>query len=48
MKTLNKIKQNIAVEGKNNGLLANNLLAIAIFPLLIVFIYSVLMLLCGC
>jgi hypothetical protein len=43
MNTLTKIKQNIIIEGKNNGLLANNLLAIAIFPLLIVFIYSALL-----
>jgi hypothetical protein len=43
MHILTKIKQNIIIEGKNNGVLANNLLAIAVMPLLIVIIYSALL-----
>jgi hypothetical protein len=43
MNTLTKIKQKIMIEGRNNGLLAHNSLAIAIFPLLIVFLYSALL-----
>lgn len=40
MNTLNEVKTEIVHESRNNGLPANNLLAIALAPLIIVVVYS--------